>query len=144
MFRVRGNNGVGISSVTTTAATLNAWHHYVCVRDALGSLLMYTDGALSVSGIDNTTGSLTYTFELGNDQGQVNGIQGSMDDVRVYDRAVGPSEVRRLYKHSKEGHPTSLGLRLPVYARRPDINKLRRTTTGKNVTRATTTSRGGQ
>lgn len=87
----------------TSAATISdtAWHHFACVRyGTAGSwnLALYIDGTLDktgTSGIDPSGGS--YAVSLGR-FGGFNGyyVLGNLDDMRLYNRVLTPSEIRLL------------------------------------------------
>lgn len=78
------------------------WHHIVVTWDALntGTLNIYGDGALigtrtrSAGAAYNTQGGII----IGNWYDFNRYFSGSIDDVRVYNRALSPAEVLTLYK----------------------------------------------
>ncbi|HZN04748.1 MAG TPA: LamG-like jellyroll fold domain-containing protein, partial [Candidatus Polarisedimenticolia bacterium] len=77
----------------------NAWHHVVFVVDATGGRL-YVDGALRASqgwtgtpGPATTTQPLTFASYPGTTGPP---LAGALDDVRVYGRALGSSEIAAL------------------------------------------------
>jgi sialidase-1 len=94
------------------------WHHLALQRSA-GSLRMYVDGSM-VAAKDAPPGSLTAGKEFGVDGfhlGQrLDGgdrFHGFLDELRVYRRALSPSQLDeiRLHNHPVRGE---LGLRLPM------------------------------
>ncbi len=88
-----------------SSGTINdgQWHHVVGVRDG-GTITIYVDGAVNQG---TQTGSATInassdgTFGIGynsNEGGAPGGyFDGSLDDVRVYNRALSISEIKQLY-----------------------------------------------
>ncbi len=80
----------------------NRWHSCTVVVDGQGTISIYIDGALSAQGAYDS--SLDYThgqfWRIGADQwnNQLwNVLNGFIDDVRFYNRALSSSEVAQLY-----------------------------------------------
>lgn len=77
------------------------WTHLVGSYD--GELVrLYTNGVLAAStpfsGSIPYSGSPSPPLEIGyNHVWPDNSLEGAIDDVRVYDRALSPEEIRRLY-----------------------------------------------
>ena len=76
------------------------WYHLVGVRDAdAGTLAVYVDGALASSVRTSATFATTGTVTIGRAQWEghdVDFLHGAVDEVRVFDRALGAAEVARL------------------------------------------------
>ena len=99
---VDGKFVLGVGSTggdTTVASSVNindgAWHHVVATRaNASGAMKVYVDGVLRGTGT-GPTGSRTWptTLRIGSLQTGSNFLNGTLDDVRLYDRALGPGEV---------------------------------------------------
>ena len=93
---------------------LNAWHHWCMTADG-STISLYKDGSLvdstSYSGSPPT--SPTKAFEIGRYQGGGGNdnfcLDGKMDDVRVFHRALSTSEITSLA--SKRGYQTSTGIK---------------------------------
>lgn len=93
-----GKNGVGDNSVTSSAFTIGQWYHLVAIYDGT-NLNLYINGV--------SAGTATYTFgalsspdglfSLGGAGSTGNGFNGSLDDVRIYNRALDASEINQLY-----------------------------------------------
>lgn len=102
-FRVRdGTNGVWVDANGSTVTT--GYIHLCAVFDGT-SIELYEDGVLtgsnSLSGSMNTDSS---TVAMGADSGGGTDFwAGDMDNVRVYDRALAPSEVQYLHDVSTTG-----------------------------------------
>ena len=81
----------------STFAINGAWHHVVGVREG-DNLELYIDGDLNDSG--STTGSVSSGsgFYMGEDDGNTNRyFDGKLDDVRIYNYALAPSQIKELY-----------------------------------------------
>jgi Concanavalin A-like lectin/glucanases superfamily len=93
--------------VVNSATTLNdgKWHHVTCVRDTPASKLrMYVDGAVSGSVAltntcsNNITNSTALTISSRTDNSPTTlYLIGTIDDVRVYNRALSYQEIQQLY-----------------------------------------------
>lgn len=89
---------------TTLAATDalrdNKWYHLVYRYDkALGEQAIYVNGELKASstGITPTLGVSTTAVLLGRGYNNTNSLRGSLDDLRIYQRALDLNEIRTLY-----------------------------------------------
>jgi len=88
---------------------IDQWQHVVLTYDGtLGSATLYLNGTTAAApsffggtgsqGTLNTTDSSVYFgMGLGSSETWLNGFQGAMDDIRIYNRALGASEVTNLY-----------------------------------------------
>jgi Concanavalin A-like lectin/glucanases superfamily/Secretion system C-terminal sorting domain len=94
------NNSIG--SAATTAFTRGVWHHVTAVRNN-GTLSLYIDGSLRVSGAEGTTapayptnmiaGAMAWT---GYTPPRYNPFGGKMDEIRTYNRALTVTEIAQL------------------------------------------------
>lgn len=94
------NNSVG--SAATTAFTRGVWHHVTAIRNN-GTLSLYIDGSLRVSGAE---GSMAPTYPLsmiagglawsGYSPPRYNPFGGKIDEIRTYNRALTATEVAQL------------------------------------------------
>ena len=83
---------------TTTAAT-NTWHHIVW-SDNAGAATLYIDGAADATNFTYTASALGATLDrstIGADQNNNSQYDGSMSDVRLYNRALSAGEAHSLY-----------------------------------------------
>ncbi len=97
VFQV-GKNGVGDSTVTSSAFTPGVWYHLTAVYDG-ANLNFYINGA-SVGTAAYTFGALSSPdgmFSIGGGGSAASGFNGSLDDVRVYNRALSSAEAKSLY-----------------------------------------------
>ncbi|MEN3614485.1 LamG domain-containing protein, partial [Plantactinospora sp. ZYX-F-223] len=118
--RIRGTvtTATGSANVTSTGAYADgAWHHVVLRRQA-GNVALFVDGvqvgtasgaAGAVNGDDPTP------IYLGQRLDGASRFHGSMDEFRVYDRALTTTEVSRLGTSNTVGIP-GLTARLPMNA----------------------------
>ena len=94
--------GIGNPDTTILSATSinnGAWHYCVATREQLtGAINVYVDGNLETNGVANTN-SLTAPARLrfGNIQSGGGFLNGSLDEVRIYNRALGHLQVAALY-----------------------------------------------
>ncbi|MEY4538527.1 MAG: hypothetical protein RLZZ306_284 [Bacteroidota bacterium] len=109
-FNVGGyNNGNPIQSNNWTGLTpsLNKWYHVVCTRDN-ASIKLYVDGQLisvnstltSTNGTTPNYGSPTYVTFGARNGGASQYMQGSLDDIHIYNRPLNADEVKALYDGS--------------------------------------------
>ncbi len=86
--------GVGSGGTTVTDGT---WHHYVATRNASArTLSFYLDGKMTESTADTRTGNFSTTANyIGRDQSSFY-MNGSIDETRIYNRALSSREVASL------------------------------------------------
>ena len=99
---VNGKFALGIGSATgdtTIASSVNindgTWHHVAATRNnASGAMAVYVDGVLRGSGA-GPTGSRTWppNLRIGSLQTANNFLNGTLDDVRLYDRNLTLGEI---------------------------------------------------
>jgi uncharacterized repeat protein (TIGR03806 family) len=95
--------GVGSTGGDTTLASSGnindgTWHHVAATRDnTSGAMTVYVDGVLRGSGT-GPTGSRTFPLSLriGSLQTANNFLNGTLDDVRLYDRVLTAAEIAAL------------------------------------------------
>jgi hypothetical protein len=94
-FRLRGDDGVGIVSATSPSAiTANKWFYLTGVRDVVTDTVnLYINGILKSTITDTTTGTNSPIIRIGNHSGGVNGWDGIIDEVRIYDYARTPAQI---------------------------------------------------
>ena len=106
-FNVGGyNNANPIQSNNWTRVTpsLNKWYHVVCTRDN-NSIKLYIDGQLiannstltATSGTTPNYGSPMYVTFGARNGGASQYMQGSLDDIHLYNRPLTAIEVKALY-----------------------------------------------
>jgi hypothetical protein len=122
------------SIAASNAITLNAWHHLAAVADGQ-RLNIYLNGALlnQVGGASTNHGGSAAGFKAaggGIFDGPAGPLNGLIDELAVYDRALTPGEVARLYQSAAA--PDVLPL--------PTINLAR--TNGSTATQSSTYPNG--
>ena len=82
---------------------LNTWHHFVGITTS-SQLIIYIDGIFSASATyacPNPPVQNSWYLGADNNGGLNNFWNGSLDDVRVYNRALSASEILALYNAEK-------------------------------------------
>ncbi len=84
----------------------SAWHFFVYTFDGTGAVSLYYDGQINPY-YTNTDITLTHAFRgltpnasplmIGGDGGKLHVFKGTLDDIRIYQGALLPSEVDTLY-----------------------------------------------
>lgn len=99
-FRVLAGNLSGTSTALSSGAIDTNWHHVVFKYDGTTSSL-YVDGTFVTSATVNLS---PYGWNTGggwvlggNESGFVSYYDGSLDDIRIYNRALGANEITKLY-----------------------------------------------
>ncbi len=88
--------------VAAPQARQKSWHHYAYTFDGL-THRFYVDGGLSSTSTVSAQGAIPTTFQMGR---WINGsayFKGTLDEVRIYSRALGQSEIQALMKSSVVG-----------------------------------------
>lgn len=101
-FRVRGDGGGALPTATTPSALANdTWYHVFGVRTS-SSIELYVNGFLSASTADTSSGDVdlsSFPVYLGADnvRGGAGGfLNGQLDHVIIYNRALSPTEIASL------------------------------------------------
>jgi len=94
---VLGVGSTGGDTTLTSSVNINdgAWHHVAATRNnSTGAMAVYVDGVLRGSGT-GPTGSRTFPpgLRIGSLQTGNNFLNGTLDDVRLYDRILTGSEI---------------------------------------------------
>jgi len=97
-------SGSQVDATTTPRMPTNAWSHVAVTFNALDKVIVYTNGVLSTSvniGVASLCGQSTVQLQIGS-RGQNDGIyNGSVDDVRIYSRALNATEVLQLFNNGR-------------------------------------------
>ena len=118
-FYVRNSAGI-VTQINSTAAANNTWQHVVAVFNQAGSvMLLYVNGAQAASGTPpSTLRANTNPLNVGNRQtgsGFIQALNGTVDEVRVYNRALPLSDVRELYASVPQAPPPLLFTSAPSF-----------------------------
>jgi len=99
VFRLRGDDGLGITTLTgADQLTADTWYHVVGVRDVGSDLMiLYLNGVEINSTTDDTSGTNSPVIRIGDHSDGALGWNGSIDEVRIYKRALAPEEIRTHY-----------------------------------------------
>lgn len=95
---------------STSDVTDNFWHHAAIVWDGAGTAYLYLDGVCESSGTSGppTPDRKDRPFTIGAYSGISAYFTGSVDDVRVYDRALSAEEVRQLHLNGLSAHERAI------------------------------------
>ena len=91
----------GIPSPASNRTTANTWHHLAVVRSNNGATITwYVNGTRSISSAFATPFTTASTLAIGNtpDGASGYGFHGTIDEVRVINRALTDAEVMSVYK----------------------------------------------
>ncbi len=101
--RVEFNTGTCSSIQTGPIINNGSWHYIFAVRDlSSSSLSLYVDGvrvAINPS-CTGTTSATNQSWDIGRGNRAIEYLTGSVDDVRVYNRALTADEISKLYNSS--------------------------------------------
>ena len=88
----------GNGSVTSSVAIGDTNWHHVAVTIAATALTFYIDGLPAGTGtVSNAFNANAFDITLGHDHFVGNEFDGSLDDIRLYNRALTPGEIVSLY-----------------------------------------------
>lgn len=107
-YRLAKNNGAlsfridsnGLVAETPSILNTTDWFHVVTVYDgATKNAKVYVNGKqeASVTNISTDWTAVDANFQIGNSQGESYYFNGNIDEARVYNRALSPAEVGKLY-----------------------------------------------
>ncbi len=94
--------GVGLTSLDTSALNTNQWYHVVGTYDkdaGSNNFKIYVNGVAQNQGTQTNTIVASSNLNIGLYSGAY--FNGTMDDLRVYNRALSASEVKQLYNVGK-------------------------------------------
>lgn len=112
------NNPVVISTATINDGV---WHHVVGTRTKTGDVKIYVDGSLQATVADSTTTATTNTSPVGLAY-RADGTQylnGSMDEVKVFNRALSVNEIKAEYNAGVAGNQAGLAFASDLIAGTP-------------------------
>jgi hypothetical protein len=101
-FETFDSNNAYIGPTSTSTLADGTWHHFEAVRDGSNNnLYLYIDGVPVTPETDTRTGHFNgSTYRIGEDDSNFN-INGSMDDVRIYNYARSAAQVAWDYNRGK-------------------------------------------
>jgi hypothetical protein len=109
-FGFYGQNGTVLSQdyqptiVTSTTPTIGTWYHYALVVSPT-TFTVYINGAQNGTPVSVGNAFTISSMFLGR-SGQINALAGinSVDDLRIFDRSLTPSQVKSIY--DQQGMPS--------------------------------------
>lgn len=112
-IQIRERNGAmdfyqdGTNVSSPVSITQGVWQHWSCVWDGSNTSL-YRNGVVQSEGSVSTISVSNQSDELGRSTGAGGRyLDGRLDEVRIYDHALTPAEVRYLYDVTQHGQYTS-------------------------------------
>ena len=103
-FQTWQSGGTGYGDASSVSVVLDGkWHYFVATINYGVSQQLYIDGKLEGSDttFDGSMTDNTSVVEIGRRPDAVNYFNGSIDDVRVYNRALSAAEIQQLYSNGK-------------------------------------------
>ncbi|MBI4009936.1 MAG: hypothetical protein HY361_01955 [Candidatus Aenigmarchaeota archaeon] len=102
-------DGTNFARVTSVATNLNndIWHHLVAIKRS-GTLYLYIDGNFDNSASASTVGNINNSvdeFQIANYWSTGEGLDGDIDEVKVYNRALSESEIKANYDIGAQINP---------------------------------------
>jgi hypothetical protein len=107
-----------VDTAVNTWTTFNSWHHVVVTYDgtqAQASMVkVYIDGVAVASTVTGTLPSTlqnsTGVFSIGSLPGLSKNFNGAIDQVKLFSRALSPTEVSAEYTAQNAGIPSGMGI----------------------------------
>ncbi|MBU0536635.1 MAG: LamG domain-containing protein [Nanoarchaeota archaeon] len=87
----------GINLAGLNVATLNEWNHYMCVHNST-DFALFTNGELTGSWVSSGVAATPEGFTIGAWKGLYY-LNGTVDEVKVYNRTLSANEVALLYSN---------------------------------------------
>lgn len=106
IFSLGETGGIG-----TTPIPLNDWVHYALIHKSDNTVELYVNGLFeySVTPSENNWQNADEFFVSGHDTAGEFSLNGHVDDVRLYNRAIDPAEIQRLSSFGPSGSLTLSG-----------------------------------
>jgi hypothetical protein len=98
-----GNDGADSTLSGTTEILPRTWHHAVLVR-ADDTVAVYLDGRLEIEGRINAPATASDRLLLGGGIDADTSLEGKLDEVAVYDRALRPAEIQEHFHAESIDH----------------------------------------
>ena len=102
-FGIENDAGTQVTIDSVSSITLGQWTHIAATWDG-SDMKIYVNGALDTPTPANQNGTISSTRSIYINSGQTgadNYVDGLIDEVRIYNRALSPSEVQALYEATK-------------------------------------------
>jgi hypothetical protein len=96
----------GKGATPTYASLQNAWHHFAATHAADGTYTLYVDGVQSGTPGNPDGNGIGYgATSIGGDPDGSYSLDGLMDDVRIYSRALSAAEITTIYNATGCANP---------------------------------------
>lgn len=96
-------NGSNLGKSMSSPPVLDQWYH-VCITRSSSQFSLYIDGKIvdstSTGGSNPQYGTGSYAFLVGTRFNKTYYLDGSLDDLRIYNRAVSATEAKALYNET--------------------------------------------
>ena len=96
-FAIRQNSTYNQQAVSGVTATTGVWYHVVGTLDSSGNAQIYVNGSAGTGITSAPTMTNSDDFEIGSFATTVSLLNGSIDQVRIFNKALSSSEVTTLY-----------------------------------------------
>jgi hypothetical protein len=114
IFKLQQSSASGSEfSSSNSIIAANTWYHFVAVRQGINSYL-YVNGKLVASGtsaivLEISSGSQDVLLgEMITNASTHQYLQGYIDDISIYNIALGTNSPQRIYEESRSDYPTTL------------------------------------
>ncbi len=97
---ILGNGTTDFTATSSQTVNDNQWHHVFGVRTG-DNILLYLDGVQVATTAVSGSVSSPIGFYIGDDASGSRNVDGLIDEVRVYNRALSASEIMALYNLSR-------------------------------------------
>lgn len=97
-------------AASTTSINNGAWNHVIGTRTKNGDMKIYINGVLEATVTDTTTVATTNTtaVTLANRSDGVQYFNGSLDELKIFNRALTATEIKAEYNAGNAGIPAGL------------------------------------
>jgi hypothetical protein len=104
-LELRFRNSVGVAYTLNAVITPNSWCFVALTYDG-SKFTAYINGVpISSTSASGTFGTSSYPFEIGASGGTIFPTDATIDDVRIYNRALSPTEIQANFQQSPDFSP---------------------------------------
>jgi hypothetical protein len=106
-FNVDQSDGTPVQADSGSTLTDGDWHHLVGVYNSGTNIKLYVDNGSPVTvttDIESKALDDSGSFLIGDTQDGIYRLDGSIDEARLYNRALSAAEISKNYKHGKGKH----------------------------------------
>ncbi|MBI5133949.1 MAG: LamG domain-containing protein [Candidatus Taylorbacteria bacterium] len=106
-LRIADGTNVASYGPSTGSYADGKWHHYVVSAKRVGTTRFYVDGVEVATADISSIGNITRALDLyigSKDLTSTNTLNGSVDDVRIYNRAISAAEATGLYSSGQSSN----------------------------------------